>query len=167
MKTISSELAPGQTGLGFRGRTTVLSRVPPDSKAVRNAPAGNPITEFKAILANPDADAAMQQLKARRDDESHLRVAGSLELPGAAESALMDLTTLYHAASFLADLPLIHVTAFHWDTFQRLGTVSYRELTGDHPVVPTRTIIHGDPEIEVGSLYVIDGQNRMHLFARS
>ena len=162
MKTISSKLAPGQTGLGFGDWATVLAEFR-DSKAVRNAPAGNPITEFKAILANPDAETAMLQLKDRRDDESHLRVAGSLELPAAVESSLMDLTTLYHAGSFLADLPLIHVTAFHWDTFQRLGTVSYRELTGDHPVVPTRTTTHGDPEIEVGSLYVIDGQHRMHL----
>ena len=41
--------------------------------------------------------------------------------------------------------------------------MSYRELIGDHPVVPTRTIIYDQPDIEVGSTYILDGQRRLWL----
>ena len=41
--------------------------------------------------------------------------------------------------------------------------VSYRELIGDHPVVPTRTITYDQPGIEVESLYIIDGQRMLYL----
>jgi hypothetical protein len=76
---------------------------------------------------------------------------------------MADRTMLFQAASFLLDLPLIHVTAVGWDSLQKLATVSYRELMGDHPVVPTSNITYDEPGIEVGSMYMIDGQRKLHL----
>jgi hypothetical protein len=67
------------------------------------------------------------------------------------------------AASFLSDLPLMHVTSARWDEFKKLATVRYRELMGDHPVVPTRTITYDEPGIEEDSMYIMDGQRRLCL----
>jgi len=162
VKMIHDKLQNGGSGLGFGDWTAVLNQIR-DSKAVRTVPGGNPITELRALLANSGTEAAVQRLSARRNDESHLRRAGSPDLPAAVDISKVDLTTLYQAASFLSDLPLIHVTAVHWDSFRRLATVSYRELMGDHPVVPTRTITYAEPDIEVGSVYIVDGQRRLCL----
>lgn len=86
-----------------------------------------------------------------------------LELPVAVEACRQDLKTLYRAASFLSDLPLLYVTDFRWDSFKKVGTVNYRELVGDHPVTPTRTLEYHDYGIEKESLYVMDGQRRLYL----
>jgi hypothetical protein len=162
VKMIRERLTSGGAGLGFGDWTSVLNEIR-DSKAARNAPEGNPIADFKPFLANQDADAARQRLKERRDDESHLRRTESLDLPAAVSIALEDLTTLYQAASFLSDLPLVHVTSARWDKFNKLATVRYRELMGDHPVAPTHTIPYDEPDIEEDSMYVIDGQRRLRL----
>ena len=166
MKTISSKLAPGQTGLGSRGLDHSSSRVPRQQSGPGTSLPETRLRNSRPFWPTRTQTLPMQQLKARRDDELHIYAwpdPGSLlacsgKLPDGSDHPLPR-----RELPGQRGLLLIHVTAFHWDTFQRLGTVSYRELTGDHPVVPTRTIIHGDPEIEVGSLYVIDGQNRMHL----
>jgi hypothetical protein len=162
VKMIHDKLQKGDNGLGFGDWTTVLNQIR-DGKAVRNVPDGNPITELRALLADSGTEAAVQRLNHRRNDESHLRRAESPDLPAAVESSLADLTTLYRAASTLSDLPLIHVTAVRWDSFRELATVNYRELMGDHPVVPTRTITYDYPGIEVESLYVVDGHRRLCL----
>lgn len=162
VKMIHERLTSGGAGLGFGDWTSVLNEIR-DSKAARNAPEGNPIADFRPFLGNQDAEAARQRLKERRDDESHLRRTESLDLPAAVNTALDDLTTLYQAASFLSDLPLMHVTSARWDKFSKLVTVRYRELMGDHPVVPTRTIAYDEPDIEEDSMYVMDGQRRLRL----
>ena len=162
VKMIRDRLTSGGPGLGFGDWASVLHEIR-DSKTARNVPDGNPIAEFRLFLANRHADAARQRLKERRDDESHLRRMESLDLPAAVEFALDDLTTLYRAASFLADLPLMHVTSARWDGFKKLATVRYRELMGDHPVVPTRTMTYDEPLIEEDSMYVMDGQRRLYL----
>ena len=162
VKMIRDRLTSGGPGLGFGDWTSVLHEIR-DSKTTRNVPDGNPIADIRLFLANRDTDAARQRLKERRDHESHLRRAESLDLPAAVEIALDDLTTLYQAASFLSDLPLMHVTSARWDEFKKLATVRYRELMGDHPVVPTRTITYDEPRIEEDSMYVMDGQRRLCL----
>lgn len=162
VKMIRDRLTSGGHGLGFGDWTSVLHEIR-GSKTARNVPDGNPLADLRPFLANRDADAASQRLKDRRDDESHLRRMESLDLPAAVEFALDDLTTLYRAASFLSDLPLMHVTSARWDGFKKLATVSYRELMGDHPVVPTRTITYDGPRIEEDSMYIMDGQRRLFL----
>lgn len=162
VKAIRARLLSGRSGLGFGDWTAVLEEIR-DGRASRKASDVNPIAGLRSLLAQPDADAARQRLSDRRNDEAHLRRAGSVELPSAVDSSLADLTTLLQAANFLSDLPLIHVTAVHWDSLQKLATVNYRELMGDHPVVPTRSMAYDAPDVEVGSMYIIDGQRGLHL----
>ena len=124
VKMIHDKLQEAASGLGIGDWTTVLTQIR-DGKAARRAPDGNPITELRALLADSGTVDAVRRLTERRNDESHLRRADLLDLPAAVDISLADLTTLYQAASFLSDLPLIHVTAVHWDSFQKIATVSY------------------------------------------
>ena len=162
VKMIRTRLLSGKSGTRVR-RLDRSPRRNSRRSGIPEAPDVNPIAELRSLLAHPDTDAARQRLYDRRNDEAHLRRADSVELVGAVDSSLADLNTLLQAASFLSDLPLIHVTAVHWDSFQKLATVNYRELMGDHPVVPTRSMAHDAPDVEVGSMYIIDGQRRLHL----
>lgn len=159
---IRARLLAGKGGLGFGDWTTVLQEIR-DGRASRRAPDVNPVAELRSLLAHPDTDAARERLYKRRNDEAHLRRADSLELAGAVDSSLNDLKTLLQAASFLSDLPLIQVTAVYWDSFRKLAIVNYRELMGDHPVVPTRSMAYAAPDLEVGSMYIIDGRRKLHL----
>jgi hypothetical protein len=162
MKTIRNRLKPGAHGLGFGDWGTILKEIE-EGKAARKAPDGSPIADLKTFLSGTDARDALKRLSDRRNDESHLRRMEALDLPAATDAALADLSALYQAAGFLSDLPLIQVTDFQWNTFRKSATVSYRELMGDHAVVPTRTITYDQPGIEVGSTYILDGQRRLWL----
>jgi hypothetical protein len=162
MKTIRARLKPGAHGLGFGDWVTVIKEIE-ESKATRKASEDSPIADLRSFLAGSDAGAALKRLSDRRNDESHLRCTELMDLPAAIDAALADLSALYQAAGFLPDLPLIQVTDFHWDSFRKRAIMSFRELIGDHPVVPTRTISYDRPAVEVGSTYILDGQRRLWL----
>lgn len=162
MKTIRDRLKPGAHGLGFGDWVTIIKEIE-EGKAARKASDENPIADIRTFLTGADAHNALKRLSDRRNDESHLRRMDALDLPAATDAALADLSALYQAAGFLSDLPLIQVTDFQWNSFRNSATVSYRELMGDHAVVPTRTITYDQPGIEVGSTYILDGQRRLWL----
>ena len=162
MTMIRNRLKPGAHGLGFGDWITVLKEIR-EGKAARNVSGDSPIADLGSFLADSGVGAALKRLSDRCNDESHLRRTELMDLPAAVDAALADLSTLYQAADILSDLPLIHVTDFHWDSFRKRATMSYRELIGDHPVVPTRTITYDQPDIEVGSTYILDGQRRLWL----
>jgi hypothetical protein len=158
---IQSTFSRGR-GLGFGDWVAVLEEVR-DGKEFRNLPEAHPLNYLRALLAGPEAGAARRRLNDRRNDDSHLRKVDHTDLPAAVNQALTDLTTLLHAASFLADLPLIHVTAVQWDSIRHQSTVSYRELVGDHAVAPTQTMRYDEPGVEDGSLYLVDSRHRLYL----
>lgn len=162
MKTIRDRLKPGAHGLGFGDWVAVLREIE-EGKATRRAAGDSPIADIRSFLTDSDAGPALKRLSDRRNDESHLRHAELMDLPVAVDAALADLSALYQAADFLSDLPLIQVTDFQWDSFRKRATMSYRELIGDHPVVPTRTITYDQPDVEKGSTYILDGQRRLWL----
>ncbi|MEU7474392.1 hypothetical protein AB0A63_00300 [Lentzea sp. NPDC042327] len=149
-------------GLGFGDWAAILEEVR-DGKAFRTLPDAHPLRDLQSMLSNQAARDARRRLNDRRNDESHLRNVDVIDLPVAFESAFVDLMTLLEVSDFLSDLTLIHVTEVRWDNIHRRTEVAYRELMGDHPVAPTRTLSYTDPGIEVGSLYLIDGNHRLHL----
>lgn len=162
LQRLRSRLLPGEPGLGFGDWTAALEEFR-NSRKTLNAPDDSPIKDFRAFLSAPGAADAVTRIGKWRNRGAHLKGADLLELPGAVEACMQDLKTLYRAASFLSDLPLLYVTDFRWDSFKKVGAVSYRELVGDHPVTPTRTLEHHDCGIEKESLYVMDGQRRLYL----
>ncbi|MGB3201259.1 MAG: hypothetical protein WBA99_10170, partial [Nodosilinea sp.] len=42
-------------------------------------------------------------------------------------------------------------------------TYSYRDLMGDHPLVPIKTAQTTEPELEAGSLYLVDRDGKLYL----
>ncbi|MCG5452944.1 MULTISPECIES: hypothetical protein [Micromonospora] len=85
------------------------------------------------------------------------------DLPAAIADAHADLTTLLQRASFLADLPLVHVNRIHWDSLRKVARVEFEELTGDNVLVPVRERTYGSSDLEAGSLYLATDDGRLHL----
>lgn len=159
--SIRTTLGRGQ-GLGFGDWASIIEEVR-DGRAFRALPDAHPLRDLQSLLASPAARDARRRLNDRRNDEAHLRDVDAIDLPGAFESALADLVVLLRTADFLSDLTLIHVTGVHRDSIHRRTEIAYRELMGDHPVAPTRVLTHDDPDIEIDSLYIVDGGHRLHL----
>ncbi len=159
---LRAKLTSGRSGLGLGEWVAILEEIG-GSKALRRLPESQPLGELRTLLADNDVDRARRRLSNRRNDQAHLRRVDAIDLPDALDESLADLTALVKQAEFLCDLPLIHVTTLQWDALQGHATVWYRELMGDHPVVPTRMMQHPRNDLEQGSLYVVDSEGGLHL----
>ncbi|MFK4688198.1 hypothetical protein RKD22_001133 [Streptomyces pristinaespiralis] len=159
---IRDKLAGGRSGPGFGDWANVLNEAA-TSRQLNNLPEAHPLNDIRTLLAHADAENARQALSERRNDQAHLRRVDPIDLPHAIDVAFADLTRLVERARFLADLPLLEVTDVRWDAFARSARVEYRELAGDHPVVPTRTMTSPSNDLETGSLYLRDTYGSLHL----
>ncbi|MEU6071065.1 restriction endonuclease [Streptomyces sp. NPDC047082] len=159
---IRDKLASGRSGPGFGDWANVLNEAA-TSRQLNDLPDAHPLQDIRGLLAHKDAESARQALSERRNDQSHLRRVDPIDLPHAIDVAFTDLTRLVERARFLADLPLLEVTDVRWDVFARSARVEYRELVGDHPVVPTRTMTSASNDLETGSLYLRDTDGGLHL----
>ncbi|MBO2437286.1 hypothetical protein J4557_07115 [Actinomadura nitritigenes] len=159
---IKGKLTSGRSGPGFGDWVAVLDESA-TSRRLRNLPTEHPLQDIRALFAGSEATNARQRLYGRRNDEAHLRRIDSIDLPGAIQAAFADLTILTDRARFLADLPLLHLTDVRWDTLERTALVHFRELMGDHPVVPTKTMAVPRNDLEKGSLYMRDSGHQLHL----
>jgi hypothetical protein len=86
-----------------------------------------------------------------------------VDMPHALAEAAADLTILVEQAQFLADWPLTYVDSTRWDTFRAVAAISYRELMGDHAIVPLQITERQSNDLERGSLYILDSEDRWHL----
>ncbi|MES9523778.1 hypothetical protein [Streptomyces capoamus] len=159
---IRDKLAGGRSGPGFGDWANVLNEAA-SSKQLNNLPQAHPLNDIRTLLAHQDAEKARQALSERRNNQAHLRRIDPIDLPHAIDVAFADLTRLVERARFLADLPLLEITDVRWDAFARSARVEYRELAGDHPVVPTRTMTSPSNDLETGSLYLRDTDGALHL----
>lgn len=162
VEPIKTKLHGGRSGPGMGDWVTVL-RETATSKMLRSLPPAHPLNDLRGLLDKEHIEGARQRLSARRNDQAHLRRVDQVDLPQAIHEAFKDLKNLMDAAQFLADWPLVHVTEVHWDSLTRTSRVRYRELMGDHPVVPTRTETHANNDVEVGSLYLRGHERQLHL----
>ncbi|MEU8409519.1 hypothetical protein AB0C19_25275 [Micromonospora sp. NPDC048842] len=152
----------GTNGPGFGDWTAILQEVA-TGKAFRNLDDGDQLTEFRDAFTGTEVIAARQGLALRRNDEAHLRGVEVEDPPAAIADAHADLTTLLQRASFLADLPLVHVNRIHWDSLRKVARVEFEELTGDNVLVPVRERTYGSSDLEAGSLYLATDDGRLHL----
>jgi hypothetical protein len=152
----------GTNGPGFGDWTAILQEVA-TGKAFRNLDDGDQLTELRDAFTGTEVIAARQALALRRNDEAHLRGVEVEDLPAAIAEAHADLTTLLQRASFLADLPLVHVNRVRWDTLRKVARVEFEELTGDNVLVPVRERTYGSSDLEAGSLYLATDDGRLHL----
>lgn len=130
---------------------------------IRKLPPAHPLRRMKELEADEEANAALQRLYNRRNDESHLRAVDYDDLPPQVTQAFADLATLARSAEFLAEWTLADVVGTSWDSFKKTATVTYRPMMGDHPIVSTRTDSYPTHDIEQGSLYIIDDDDQWHL----
>ncbi|MEV4666071.1 hypothetical protein AB0J85_29520 [Micromonospora echinofusca] len=152
----------GTNGPGFGDWATILQEAA-ESKVFRRIPDGDPLTDISRAFSGPDVTSARQRLAQRRNDKSHLRRVDANDLPSAVQEAHADLRILLEHASFLADMPLVHITGLRWDALKRVAQVEYEELMGDNALVPSRQRLHASNDLEIGSLYLGNEDGRLHL----
>lgn len=133
------------------------------SRKLRSLPQTHPLNDLRTLLADDVANGARQRLTQRRNDQAHLRRVDLVDLPAAINESLRDLKTLLNAARFLTDWPLIQVTGVRWDSLARTSQISFLELMGDHPVVPTRSESHSENSLETDSLYLRGRDRKFYL----
>ncbi|PBI91121.1 hypothetical protein BKP42_54730 [Rhodococcus erythropolis] len=157
---IRKKLAAGQ-GPGMGDWVAVLNEITGKRFTALDERFGIP--EIREFFAHSGVRDAQRWLSARRNDEAHHRRVDSIDLPQVCERAVQELLVLMRAAEFIADLPLLLIVSTQWDSLASKGTASYRQLTGDHTVVPQQTMMVTDSVIENKSLYIRDSDHRLHL----
>ncbi|MFE7129511.1 hypothetical protein ACFVIM_01480 [Streptomyces sp. NPDC057638] len=159
---IKEKLTSGRSGPGLGDWAAVMQEAA-TSRKLRKLPHQHPMHSIRSLLADQDAADARQRLSERRNDDAHLRRLDPIDLPTAVTEAFADLTLLVERSRFLADFPLWHVTETRWDSLSKTASIRYRELTGDHPVVPTKAATSMRHDLEPGSLYLRDSTHELHL----
>ncbi|MFJ2161389.1 restriction endonuclease [Streptomyces sp. NPDC087856] len=159
---LRTKLVANRGGPGLGEWTAVLQEIS-GAKKRRTLSPDHPLHELGSLLGDEAASDARQRLAARRNDKSHLRPVDPVDLPSALQESFNDLSLLATRARFLADWPLIQVTSVVWDAFRGKASLSIRRLMGDHPVVPTSTMLHPSSAVETGSLYLADRDHRLYL----
>ncbi|MET8046833.1 hypothetical protein ABZU75_04465 [Streptosporangium sp. NPDC005286] len=162
VQAVKEKLKRGSSGPGMGDWAAILLETA-TSRKFRSLPSTHPLNDLRGLLSSKDAEAARQRLSQRRNDQAHLRRVDQLDLPSAIYASFEDLKVLVDAARFLTDWPLVQVTGVRWDSLARTARIDYRELMGDHPVVPTKTEWHPDNDLEIGSLYLRGHERRLHL----
>lgn len=122
-----------------------------------------PLVEVREFFRSTDVVEASNRLFDRRNDISHMREFGPSELSGALDAAWFDLETLFAAAEFMTEYPLVHVVETRWDSLESNNSVIYRSLVGDSPIVPRLQVSVDSSDIEAGSLYLMDARRDFHL----
>jgi hypothetical protein len=123
------------------------------------------VPELMALWRDSETQGALNRLKSRRDDDGHIRRPEDGEMESAYLAARSDLEWVLDGADFLVDYPLRLIEATRWREIVNAEDYDYRDLRGDHPLVPLE---HGQVEaqrLEPGSLYV--GTRRDRLFKLS
>lgn len=150
-----------RSGPGLGDWLAVLDEVA-TSKTVARLPEDQPLGELRRLLSPPVTD-VRRRLTERRLGQAHLRRHTQDEFSRIVGEELQDLRTMFAQAAFLTDLPLLHLARVELDTLAGTTSVTYRRLMGDHPVVPYRTMTVSRPDLETGSLYIMDAGGGLHL----
>ena len=160
-------------GLGNRvkaGRGTNLGdwiailREVRDNKSFRQLPDGTPFYEVMHFMpAGGDADLALSSLKASRDNQAHGKGPRGDAVELAFQEAKADLLCFLDAAEFLSEYSLRYIDRTKSDTIQNRLTYWYRDVMGDHPLVPVEHENIYLKTLEAESLYLVDRSGALHL----
>lgn len=135
-----------------------------DSNSFRKLPDSAPFYEVTRFMPDEeDADKALSSLKDRRDDQAHGRGPDGNAVPSAFEEAKEKLLELLGAAEFLSEYPLRYVERTKADVIENRLTYKYREVMGDHPLVPVQEETIDQTTLESESLYIVDRSDGLHL----
>lgn len=135
-----------------------------DSKSFRHLPDDTPFYEVMHFMPRGEyADEALSSLKLRRDKQAHGKGPRGDAVEPAFEEAKEDLLNLLEAAEFLSEYPLRYIDRTKADTIQDRLTYWYRDVMGDHPLVPVECEATEPKTLEAESLYLVDRSGTLHL----
>ena len=72
------------------------------------------------------------------------------------DQSIPDLEILLRSAEFRTEYPLRYIEATRRDSLQHATEYEYRELMGDHPLVPLQKAQSTNAQLEARSLYLVD-----------
>lgn len=122
-----------------------------------------PFIEVTRFQDAKRAEDAVSRLAVWRNDQSHGRGPKGPAIAEFFEKAKMELGNLLSSLDFLTDYPLYYVVDTKRDSFQGVTRFDYRQMMGDHALVPVSQGHSEDAEIEKESLYLADRAGNLHL----
>lgn len=128
-----------------------------------NIPDTAPFVEVSSFQNSQTVKRSLKSLADMRNDQAHGRGPKGAEIPAAFERAKNELSTLLQAVEFVTDYPLRYVETTRRDALQKVTRYDFRELMGDHALVPLTHEQTPDAEIEAQSLYLLDRTGMLHL----
>lgn len=154
---LSEKLKSGRSGPTLGDWTAILKEIA-TGRRLRGLDEESLLGKLRRFHSESGSSEAIHRFGVKRNDLAHLRRPTALE--SELSDARNDLETLYRAAIFFTEMPLIQYTRVAWNTLRGNALVEYRELTGDHAIVPLQTDLHRGELLEQGSLYLRDGNDR-------
>lgn len=149
-------------GTNFGDWVAILREVR-DSKKFNALTGYIPFYEILKFLETKEVDLALQTLSDLRNDDSHGRSPKGHDIPKKYKKAIENLEILLKGAEFASEYPLRYIEDTKRDTFKKTTSYSYRDLMGDHPLVPIQSSHTSEPEVEKGSLYLVDRDENLYL----
>jgi hypothetical protein len=159
------KLATTSHGVSMSDWTEIVREV--TGKKVSNASSAT--TSFieltELMVDGSDAHEALRDLTEMRNDLSHHRGPKGSQVLAAFDDALARLVELYEACEWLVDYRVRLVEDTTWDSYSDRGRYTYRELVGDHYLVPQRRAETTETTLNKGRLYVVDREDALHLMS--
>ena len=94
---------------------------------------------WETLVEDGDFLASLDALSKRRNNESHLTGLSAPQLAEELPEAERELRGAFERLLFLSGYPLWKIDRLEYDPLSGARSVSFRELTGDHEVVPQRS----------------------------
>jgi len=165
VKSIAGRLASGSGSRGITlGDWSALLDEFRLSRKIRARAGEVPFPELlDALDAATPGGAAFRALCRRRHDKAHGRGPDAHEIAAACRDARREIADTLDALEFLADYPLRFVESTHRDALARTTRYEFRDLRGDHALVPVERGEDRSPDIEARSLYLRDRKGGLHL----
>ena len=161
LQEIGRQLIERKAGISLGNWISVLQEV--GGPKISRASSAFPFPEVLRVLAQSDTKEAVAQLKKARNDHAHGRGPKGSQVAKATEQRCADLEGLLASVDFLSDYPLRLVEKATRDSLKGRTQIRYRDLMGDHPLVPFETDEQESAELENGSLYFVDSAGHYHL----
>ena len=152
-------------GASMADWTAILQEVAGKNVA-KKATADTPLVELTEFLrAGGPAEDALVALTGMRNDNAHNRGPRGSQVAAACDEALHSLHELYSECEWLVDYPIRLVEDVHWDSYCASGYYRFRELMGDHYLVPQRSDATDTPALDRSRLYIRDRTGKLLLLS--
>jgi hypothetical protein len=164
INNIAKKLSQRNDATTFGDWVTILQEVR-DSKALKKVSTLVPFYEVTRFLDDSEVYEALQKLQQKRNAQSHGKgPKGDSRISQEFYESRILLELLLKSVEFLSEYPLLYIELIRRDSLLQITKYSYRELMGDHPLVPISHDGEVDTsEIELNALYLVDRSGELYL----